>query len=373
MIIIIYKGTFAPFHYGNIEILKIISQFISKLNQGSDFQIWIQPEEQERVITKFENLYSQEERKYISGRHNYLNPETFNFTNRLLSVIIATNFIDSIENINQIRVIDQPIPAEDLVEEALDTTDKQIYWITSKKIDAEGQFDDLDYPFLKKYFKENILCGISIENLFEFGFSNDDTIRKTLNQIFINTGNESEKEKVFNILKTNLGIKEVYTFLTCRIVGLISLTDQKRQQCIKTIKSSDINPDTFQIIHLKDYYYPKPYRTLIEDISDYDYRDPSIIDQTRLIADIITLSTKYINLIIEGSQLLDLKSITDICCNIQFIESDLNQDKFQVWRSRQHQQTQEEWIKFSNYWDQFVVPQYYRSVEKYQQLPSWKK
>jgi hypothetical protein len=371
MIIGIYKGTFAPFTYGNLQIIKLISQYIEKSND--DYEIWIQLESQDKVVDKFNQLYTEDE---INNHHktsnnlNFLSPETFNWTRRLLTVVQMINFYDQSD---KIKIIETDMETPVLIEKALKLTNNPIYWISSHKINQNNDLDDDEYQIIKQLYSEKKIVGVSVENLFQNQSSEADSIRRDLEYVNNTLDNIDDKVKRLSSL---LYYTEIFDFLMCKFIIISCFNNQERDNSIEYIKKSISN--NVHILHLTDYYYPREYLQLtdIKDTNENyipDYRHPFTIDQSKLLTDLLLLSSKYKSIIIEGVQALQIPSLIDLAVGVLLIVSDPIKSKFAMWKSLKHSSEQSEWIKYSNYWNNYVIPRVLNILDIYDKIPSHKK
>lgn len=372
MIIGIYKGTFAPFNYGNLQVIQIISQFIAK-KENDDFEIWIQLEKQEKVEEKFNQLYTPEEMKPRPAENsslNYLSPETFNWTRRLLTVIHMINFYSKTE---QIRIIEQPMDSIELIKEAMNKTNRPIYWISSSKINESNDLEDADYQAIKELYSQEKIVGISVENLFQKDLPKTDSIRRDLEYISLKGDTNST---VMGRISRGFHFKEVFDFLTCRISVVASLNNQQGDYFINSLQEN--TNGTAIVLHLKDYYYPDQYHHMTNILDNqnnllHDYRHPETVDQTKLFNDILLLSSKYNSIVVEGSQAFEIPALLDLAIAVHLIENNPIKAKYDLWKSRKHTQNQEEWTRFSKYWDNYVLPRLAKTHNIYCSIPQHKK
>jgi len=368
MIIGIYKGTFAPFTYGNLQVIKLISQYIEKSND--DYEIWIQLESQDKVVDKFNQLYTKDEINHkIPNTLNFLSPETFNWTRRLLTVVYMINFY---EQSHKIKIIETDMESSSLIEKAMNITNKPIYWISSCKINQNNDLDDEEYQIIKQLYSEQKIVGVSVENLFQNQLPESDLIRRDLNYVINNSENINDK---VNRLSELLYYPEIFDFLTCRFIIISSTNNQIRDSSIEFIKNSI--SDNSHILHLRDYYYPSEYLQLT-DIKDNegnyipDYRHPFTIDQSKLLTDLMLLSSKYKSIIIEGIQAIQIQPLLDLAVGVNLIVNDPVKSKFAMWKTLKHSSEQSEWIKYSNYWNDYVIPRIIDILNIYNNIPSYK-
>lgn len=372
MIIGIYKGTFAPFTYGNLQVVELISQFISQ-KENDDFEIWIQLEKQEKVEEKFKKLYTEEEMKFDSEKHNllnYLSPNTYNWTRRILTIAFMLNFSELSE---KIKIIEEPTESIDLIQKAIDKTNRRVYWISSSKINQYNEQDDPEHRAIKELYSNEKIVDISVDNLSNPDSRSGDSLRRDLETLSLS---ERSDPTIIERIKGALQYVEIFNFLTCRISVISSVNNQQSTYFIKLLQLT--SGSSLKILHLRDYYYPDKYHhktKILDNQNNFisDCRHPETIDQTQLFNDILLYSSKYKAIVIEGSQALELPGLLDIAVEVHLIKYDVNKAKFDLWKSLKHSQNQEEWMRFSKYWENYVLPRLRKTSQIYDAMSDDKK